>query len=299
MASYWHGGGYGDIVYSIPAYRAGGFDEYVLTPFLHLNQSFFDGSVIVPLLERAGIRCRVFAKPGLHVAGRDWVNGDRFRERFGWAVSRRNGERINIALRHFLGVGLGSDFSVLPWLNVRPRGVADVVFIRSPRYRPARPQVDWGTLAKLFAGRAVFLGFAAEHFAFCQEFGVHVPHLRPADFLEAGEIMAGSRLVVTNQTGLGAVAAGLGVSRLLEVCERVSDCRFYWANEFVSSREWAIKVGGSFCRPGDEGLLQKLALGLDEGGLALGVPGEEVLQARRDESVCNFGVARQVGGIAV
>jgi hypothetical protein len=264
MKTYCHGGGFGDVVYSIPAYRIGAFERYMLMPSGYRAEQGFRPEVVSTLLAFEGCYVERFSGRGVFVPPRGWVNGDRFRDRVFAGVGAGDGRFRNIVEQHVAALGGGVVWRSAPWLHSRARRVADVLFVRSARYRPVVCRVDWRRLAKLFAGRCGFVGLFDEWWDFCAEFGVSVPWFEPLHFQEAAEWFAGARLVVHNQTGLGAVAAGLGVQRVLEVCERVDDCRLGWSNEFVSSREWAHGAGLDFVWPSDERILGELRQGFVE-----------------------------------
>jgi hypothetical protein len=94
-----------------------------------------------------------------------------------------------------------------PWLVVEPNRVARVVFARSPRYH--NPRFPWRRVVERYGREAVFVGFPDEHAAFVREFG-DVPYFPTKDYLELARVLAGSELVVVNQTSTFWVAMGLG-----------------------------------------------------------------------------------------
>lgn len=238
MREYVHGGGFGDIVYSIPAFRESGAERYLLSRQFGGGGNNYTPEPMVSLLESQGIRVGVLNAKGIVRAGKDWINGDSFRNvRIGGSYFY--GQRPpTIVERHFCAIQRPVDFCVLPWLRVRPIFKARVVLIRSCRYRPEVCKVDWAWFARNLANDVLFVGTRYEHHQFCKDFFVDPPGWEPSDFLAAAQVIAGADLVVHNQTGLGAVACGLGVTRILEVCERGDDCQLLWPSEFAGSDQW-------------------------------------------------------------
>lgn len=273
MKVYVHGGKFGDIVYSLPAFRWLGCECYGLQPRYGPPGCWVDERVILPLLESQGISVRVLRGGGVVAAGRSWVDGNSFRDwgrgcrcpggsrRVGLTAGgfRAAGEvtvkslpvplrdvdwygvvrrRRNIAEEHLGAVGLSAAFAAVPWLRVQPRRVAEFVVCRSLRYRPAVQSVPFGAAVRSHRGRCVFLGSSEEHTIFQRDFRVRLPFLACRNYLEAAEVMAGAHQVWGNQTGLMAVAAGLGVGRVLEVCERVPDAAFEYGWAEPRHRAW-------------------------------------------------------------
>jgi len=221
-----HGGKVGDLVFSIPAARVLGVTDYWLVahPPGHVCHTSIEAAV--PLLESQGFRVRVVRGGGVFRVPDGSVRMDlfhTFQRRLG---SHQQGRFLNLVERHFVALGLPIDMWHGPWLRVEPRRVANCVFVRSARYRPARPQFDWRALAVRYRDESVFIGTVEEWRVFSSEFGVPVRYFRTHDLSEAAGVLAGCVLCVTNQTGLHAVAEGLGCNIVLERCERIDDCVF-------------------------------------------------------------------------
>jgi hypothetical protein len=247
MVEYFHSGKFGDIVFSVPAYRELGCVRYNLVRCGRVGSRHWEPSVVIPLLDAQGIECRVLTLGGLIPACEGWCNGDRYS---GVAWRRRRhpaGRPWNLAERHCLAAGVSYRRACVPWLRVQPQFLADVLFVRSPRYRPVTSGVDWRELVLRASGSSAFLGLESEYWDFCSEFNVMLPFVPTRDYLQAARYIAGSRLVVTNQTGLHAVAAGLGVALVLERCERIDCCRFGWETEFLTSVE-VLRIAGALSR---------------------------------------------------
>ncbi len=101
----------------------------------------------------------------------------------------------------------------VPWLCVEPKAVASVVFARSARLRD--PTFPWGAIVKRWRADAVFVGYQDEHKDFVSQWG-YVPWVETKDYLALAQLLAGSRLVVVNQTSTFWVGFGLGCRVLLE-----------------------------------------------------------------------------------
>lgn len=238
LRKYVHGGKLGDLVFSIPAFLAGEFSEMLVHERGPVSSWSFRPEVILPLLEAVGIRAQVLCRGGVIEAGRGWVNGDAFRSVGRRWFGRPAGVRWNLAEKHLVAIGLSRELCWVPWLVVEPLAVEPVLFVRSSRYRPAVNVVDWREMVRWSHGRNAFVGLVEEWRAFCSEFNVTLPFLGTPDLLQAGRLLAGSRLVVTNQTGLHSVAEGLGCRILLERCDACDDCVFPGGRHFYSSGEF-------------------------------------------------------------
>lgn len=235
MRQYFHSGKLGDIVFSLPSCFELGCRTYNLIDQGQPDFWSYSPGVIAPLLERQGLEVRVHRGGGVVVAGKDWINGDVFRGRSYGRVTRPDGRPWNLAERHCLALGVSCERCTRAWLACDAKRVAAYVFCRSARYRPAAESVDWRAMVDEAKGDAVFLGGVDEHAAFETEYGVSVAYYATRDYLEAAEVIAGADLTVANQTGLGAVAAGLWAPLVLERCESIDCCVFGRPGEFLGS----------------------------------------------------------------
>jgi len=226
MRCYVSGWKLGDLVYSIPAVIGGGFDEVILREDSRDGRMADQVRVFGPLLDVVGVRWRFLGGCGAVVADASWVDGEPKWGRRPKVFGGGRWREANIAEVRCDGVGVSRDWAGGRWLDVWPRRAARVVFCRSARYRPSVPNVDWRRLIRYAGGDGVFLGLAAEYQAFKTEFGFLGGHLVVDNFLQVARVLAGADLVVGNQTGIVAVANGLGVPLILERCERIDNCRF-------------------------------------------------------------------------
>lgn len=112
-----------------------------------------------------------------------------------------------------------------PWLFVEPddRFNGRVIIARSPRYN--NPNFPWSQIISFYGDRLLFVGLPEEHKSFVREFG-SVRHLKVKDFLEMARAIAGASLFIGNQSSPHAVALGLGVRMISEVCLEQPDCLY-------------------------------------------------------------------------
>lgn len=98
------------------------------------------------------------------------------------------------------------------WLDVQsPNPVADVLFHRT---RKAHNTLDWGQYRKTFP-HAAFIGLPDEHAEFESLFG-RIPYYPTDDLYEFARLIAGSRLLVCNQSVGLMIAYGLGQPVILD-----------------------------------------------------------------------------------
>lgn len=235
MREYIHGGKLGDIVFSIPAFRRSGCDVYTLLVSGRPGDLHCDAGAIIGLLGAQAINVRVLRGGGVRVADPGWVDGDLFKRRLLETRTFDRRRRLNNVERHLRAIGVSDEFSAGGWLSVRPRREAGVVFVRSARYRPVVPAVEWRSMVQASAGDNLFLGTLAEFGDFLREFRVRLPYVGTRDYLDAARIIAGADYVVTNQTGLQAVTVGLGIPHVLERCEVLDHCVFDASRQWLSS----------------------------------------------------------------
>ena len=220
-ATFRHAGNAGDIVYSLPAIRAlaagarariflqvGVPAFYVDGPHPHGDVRLTAASVglIAPLLQAQD-----------YVASCAAWNG----EPCAWDLDlvQRSPIRLDrghIARWYFAVFGVAADLSQ-PWLAAPPRaGLADTLVIgRSARYR--NPALDYGFLKQY--PRLACVGVESEYRDLARQLP-GIEWLRTGNFLELAQVIAGARLFVGNQSLPFAIAEGLKVRRVLEVCPR-------------------------------------------------------------------------------
>ena len=224
MATFRHGGHMGDMIYGLPAIRAAGGGTLVMHahPRGKFNQQQCD--LIRPLLVAQSYI--------------DDVVFDNRRDGFDLNGNRYGPSRQNIAERHLKIVGHPVSLKNQPWLIApEPKKVARVVFHRSPRYH--NDKFPWKRVFEKYGKDAVMVGLPFEHEQFCREVG-RVPYLPTKDYLELANVLAGCELFVGNQSSPYAVAEGMKINTIQEVCPRIANCIFdrsnavYGWNESIS-----------------------------------------------------------------
>jgi ADP-heptose:LPS heptosyltransferase len=83
----------------------------------------------------------------------------------------------------------------------------------------------WKKILEAFPAQAVFIGLGREHQAFEKQFG-RVAFYPTANLLQAAQFLNKSCFFIGNQSAIGAIANGLGMPMLTEVCVYASDCFF-------------------------------------------------------------------------
>ncbi len=110
-----------------------------------------------------------------------------------------------------------------PWIECRKNKVASRVFARSPRYH--NPNINYKEIYNAYNTDAVFVGLPKEHVMFQERFG-KIPYYPVNDFLEMAEVINGADLFIGNQSSPMAIAIGLGVNFIQEVCPNCPNCMF-------------------------------------------------------------------------
>lgn len=114
------------------------------------------------------------------------------------------------------------------WIDVGdPKKSGKVVISRSARYH--NRYFPWAQIVKHYGDRIIYIGLQHEHEAFCREFG-YVKHEPIIDYFELAQIIKAGSLFIGNQSSPGAVAIGLGVDMIQEMCEDIPDCVFRRSN---------------------------------------------------------------------
>lgn len=210
-----HSGDLGDIIYALPTIRAAGGGHLALFnapgKTTHpMTQRRADA--LAPLLELQPYISSVKFYPLGH-PDHD-LNG--FRDH--WRPER------NLADMHLATHGLSASERFREWIDVgSPNPVASTVFCRSERYH--NPAFPWRRMVAQYGHVAVFLGSSQEHVAFTNNCGP-VPHFETANLLEAARVLAGSKLCIANQSSLLAIAEGLKLRIIAEVCPEQANCIF-------------------------------------------------------------------------
>lgn len=228
MITYLHSGTLGDLIYSLSIVRKlerGKFlvainnindvaQKYMYCDPLPEHQGRFtalDYKLLSPLLRRQSYIDSVDTwKKGDEPPT---VDLDRFREIL---FKSFNGNYVE-AYHKVFEVPFTKECLQETWLEADPKRIAPYIVCRSMRYR--NPKGDdrhrelWAT--KNFEYNAVFIGNEEEHKDYINTIG-HIPRHKVRDFLEFANVIAGSDLVVSNQTFAFSLAMGLGKPSILE-----------------------------------------------------------------------------------
>lgn len=262
-ATFLHSGGLGDIVYALPTIQAlGGGHLYIKTgvpnPYPDTWGHMGDGVKVTeemaealrPLLEgQAGITgCSIYR--GQEIT----YNLDHFRYRRGLS-------RGHIAQHHLDAFGVTADLTQ-PWLQVvADESYRDTVIInRTSRYHA---EGITGRSYQFCNGQHyLFIGNESEYKALKR----YVPSLAyepTRDFRRVAEMVAGSKLFIGNQSCCYAIAEGLKIDRVLEVCGRIPNCNpigirgtavstEYQLFQAIEHQKRILLVGADESNPGDK-----------------------------------------------
>lgn len=124
-----------------------------------------------------------------------------------------------------------TDFS--PWLsNVEPSpdSAGRVIVSRSPRYQ--NKSFPWRVVAAKYKNAMMFIGLPDEHASLQRITGRPIEHRKIKDYMEVASLVKGSRLLISNQTGISWIGMGLG-HPLVQECEmtrRIHDAQIPRAN---------------------------------------------------------------------
>lgn len=117
----------------------------------------------------------------------------------------------NLALQHAKHVGAIVDPSV-PWLTVDAPSNDYILIARTMRYH--NPLFPWRRVLNHFQNK-LFVGLPNEHKEFQEKFG-EIEYRKTNNLLELAELIAGSKLLVCNQSCPFWIAAGLGTPLIQE-----------------------------------------------------------------------------------
>lgn len=154
-------------------------------------------------------------------------NLDDFRDR--WARLRKTGahSQYSICELQLATFNLPLRLAQEKWIDVEPRTGVDVVFSRSPRYRG--PDFPWRRVYEKYvdAGTStvVFLGTCEEAHQFNSQVG-KINWVPTSQLIHAARILAGARLLVSNQNAIGSLAAAMNIPWLQESWPLEKNCIF-------------------------------------------------------------------------
>jgi hypothetical protein len=109
-----------------------------------------------------------------------------------------------------------------PWMTVTPSSESHGrrIIVRSPRYNNA--YFPHKQIKELYGDSLLFLGLPDEHRAYEQAFG-KVEYRPTSDLLEAAQLIAGSDLLISNQTAMLWIGHALAHPRIVEVSTSTCD----------------------------------------------------------------------------
>jgi hypothetical protein len=133
-----------------------------------------------------------------------------------------------------------------PWLTIDPSTemVGKVLVHRSPRYH--NPLFPWRQLGEAFGDRMVAVGVEDEYAVIQDALGLDVPLRKTKDYAELARLIAGCSLFIGNQSSPMAIALGLGVPVVQEVCLRHPDCVYQGANACYSHNGLVVISGEEY-----------------------------------------------------
>lgn len=223
MPTFKHSGAMGDVIYALPAIRAlGGGEIFVpVGPPSHFWNGFYGNPI--PILRRL-----LEAQPyvtAVHPFEGQTVDYDLdvFRNFFGMANFP---EPMSLCDMHLLVCGLPTSERDTAWITAETKPLPPgktVVICRSSRYRSAF--FNWKRVWAEYRDRAVFCGLDVEYREFQEQVGL-IDRLPTADLYELAQYVSGCELFVGNQSSPFAVAEGLKVNVLQEVCPDCPNCIF-------------------------------------------------------------------------
>ena len=223
MPTFKHSGAIGDVIYALPTIRAlGGGEVYVPTGKPSHFWNAFYGNPIPALrrhLEAQPYITGVRAYEGQQVD----FNLDRFRRFFSM---QSFAETVTLCEMHLLTFGIPISEKETSWITVEKKPLPagkDIVICRSSRYRSAF--FRWDRIHREYHARAVFCGLPVEHQEFEAQVGP-IQHLPTEDLYELAQYIASANLFIGNQSSPFAIAEGLKVNTLQEVCPDCPNCVF-------------------------------------------------------------------------
>lgn len=151
-----------------------------------------------------------------------WVSGD-FRGTWPWcpkvSLLGAKGHHMSATLRVPIPKGEA------PWLHVTPSPESSgrIIVNRTGRYR--NDYFPWREIVNFYGDRLLFVGVPHEYRDFCGQFGA-IEYRKTSDLLEMAQLIAGSQLVIANQSCVNALAEGLKHPLIQETSLHIPDCIF-------------------------------------------------------------------------
>ncbi|MDP9174552.1 MAG: hypothetical protein M3O30_11890 [Planctomycetota bacterium] len=233
-ASFKHSGDLGDIIYSLPAVRALGGGVL----YLDVNGGESD-----PIVQQQTVRGRC----KFNQAGYDFIRPLLMEQPYLQDVRIWSGEpiqynldssrlhmgdvRTNLAVFYMRAFGLDETVVHQSWLSLKSSPISlpkPIIVNRTVRYQS---KYHWWELnIRPLLAQAVFMGLEKEHEIFEYTFDCKIDFHKGADALEIARILAGSQLLIANQSFIMSIAIGLGTAFAQEVYDSAPNCIFQRAN---------------------------------------------------------------------
>jgi hypothetical protein len=113
------------------------------------------------------------------------------------------------------------------WMRLEGIEAFPVIMHRSPRYH--NRSFPWRKVLDQYRGKLGMVGSEEEHAEFCRVYG-YVPYVPTPSLRMLGEVIAGCKLFVGNQSTPYAIAEALKKPAVLEVCYWEPNCIFQRAD---------------------------------------------------------------------
>lgn len=220
---FFHGGAYGDIIYSLPTVLSYGAKAII---YLKYQRHFdFFGSL---LSSQPGIECNL--RRNLKEECRKnpqtkYISLEGFRN---IALSKTS---QHLAISHLEALNRQYDLSK-QWLFIEPNPVADIIINRTKKYHDSN-NIDWSIL-KPYEKLCNFVGFKNQYEWFVKEFGIDIEFYETNNALDLAKIISGSKLFIGNQSLPFAIAEGLKKPRCLQFFSEFDNCRPLSNNGYIT-----------------------------------------------------------------
>lgn len=214
-----HGGDMGDIIYSIPAFKALKIKRVILNPYGFYNTKMNKKccEILKPLLEKSGFEVEI--KEKIYIDDADYFF-DIFRE--GVLDMEKNHLFLTNSEKFFIEPDIKTKF-----IDINENYIADVVINRSLRYR--NPDFDWVYLLEDLDKdiKISFIGTKEEYDVFCKITGLRnkVFYYPTKDLSDAASVIKASKMFIGNQSSCYAIAEGLKTNRIQETCHYTPNCK--------------------------------------------------------------------------